>query len=57
MPEAERVTENPGTSDGEFLRAMSGRWPFRGIDRVVGCKRMHDLNMQLTQIESTGRRE
>jgi len=31
-------------SDGGFFRTMSRRWPFRGIERVVGRKRLHDIS-------------
>ena len=44
-------------SDGEFFRALSRRWPFHGVDRVVGSKRLHALNMQNTMEHSTGKRE
>jgi RimJ/RimL family protein N-acetyltransferase len=44
-------------SDGEFFRAMRSVWPFCGIDRVVGYKRLHGLNMQTTKDQSTGSRE
>ena len=44
-------------SDGEFFRAMRSVWLFCGIDRVVGYKRLHGLNMQTTADQSTGRRE
>ena len=44
-------------SDGEFFRAMRRVWLFCGIDRVVGYKRLHGLNMQTTADQSTGRRE
>lgn len=44
-------------SDGAFFTALSRIWPFHGVDRVVGSKRLHALNMQDTMEHSTGKRE
>ena len=52
----DEVDEN-FAADGAFFRRLSALWPFHGIDRVVGYKRRHELNMQITKLESTGRRE
>lgn len=44
-------------SEGHFFRAVSTRWKFHGIDRVVAYKTEHSLNMSTTKTQSSGRRE
>lgn len=45
-------------NDGRFLRKLTKHYgPFYGIDRIVGYKCMHGLNMQWTQEKTTSKRE
>lgn len=43
--------------DGQYMRALSKRWRFIGIDRVVAYKRDHPFNMLKTRGASRGPRE
>jgi glycosyltransferase involved in cell wall biosynthesis len=44
-------------SDGHFFRAISKKWAFHGVDKVVAYKRGHAFNMQRTCSNTTGERE
>lgn len=43
--------------DGYFFMDIANFWPFMPIDRIIGYKRIHGLNLQWTQDRSTAKRE